>query len=239
MGRRPADVLAVVIEPAQAFGTGAHATTRLCIELLTELPRGGLLDVGCGSGVSPSRLQSSATGPFRRWMWTCLRSKRPWRMLGERRRCDRQRARRAGLRAPLRRHDGGQTSRSMPFARSRLASSRHTSSRPGISPAITQTCAASSGFGETSSTVGPRTSGRRFQSKVAAKWRRSPSHFSAARCPTPMRRRYVSACSPTGTRNARKPPTWLSSIPAASRTKPSRNLARPSHGSHGRTTGCM
>ena len=47
----PADVLAVVIEPGQAFGTGAHATTRLCLELLTELPRGGLLDVGCGSGV--------------------------------------------------------------------------------------------------------------------------------------------------------------------------------------------
>jgi len=45
-------MLDVVIDPAQAFGTGAHATTRLCLELMLELePRGAFLDVGCGSGV--------------------------------------------------------------------------------------------------------------------------------------------------------------------------------------------
>ena len=44
--------LDVVIDPGQAFATGAHATTRLCLELLLELPvNGPLLDVGCGSGV--------------------------------------------------------------------------------------------------------------------------------------------------------------------------------------------
>jgi ribosomal protein L11 methyltransferase len=48
-GATPVDL---VIDPGQAFGTGAHATTRLCLELLLELePRGGFMDLGCGSGV--------------------------------------------------------------------------------------------------------------------------------------------------------------------------------------------
>ncbi len=42
----------LVIDPGQAFGTGAHATTRLCLELMLELDAGGpFLDLGCGSGV--------------------------------------------------------------------------------------------------------------------------------------------------------------------------------------------
>jgi ribosomal protein L11 methyltransferase len=46
----------IVIDPGQAFGTGAHATTRLCLELLLALAgadaeRPGLIDLGSGSGV--------------------------------------------------------------------------------------------------------------------------------------------------------------------------------------------
>jgi ribosomal protein L11 methyltransferase len=43
----------VVIDPGQAFGTGAHASTRLCLELLLELApgTGAFVDLGCGSGV--------------------------------------------------------------------------------------------------------------------------------------------------------------------------------------------
>jgi ribosomal protein L11 methyltransferase len=42
----------IVVDPGQAFGTGAHPTTRMCLELLGGLEPGGpLMDLGCGSGV--------------------------------------------------------------------------------------------------------------------------------------------------------------------------------------------
>ena len=48
-----ADLLEIVVDPGQAFGTGAHATTRLCLEALLalDIASGPLLDLGCGSGV--------------------------------------------------------------------------------------------------------------------------------------------------------------------------------------------
>ena len=59
----PAGAIPVVIDPGRAFGTGAHPTTRLSLQLLQEVAPGtllgpafdveeaSLLDVGCGSGV--------------------------------------------------------------------------------------------------------------------------------------------------------------------------------------------
>jgi ribosomal protein L11 methyltransferase len=46
----------IEIDPGQAFGTGGHHTTRLCLEFLLELvddgeARGPLVDLGTGSGV--------------------------------------------------------------------------------------------------------------------------------------------------------------------------------------------
>ena len=47
----PDDADVVVVDPGRAFGTGGHPTTRACIELLSRLEQGSLLDAGCGSGV--------------------------------------------------------------------------------------------------------------------------------------------------------------------------------------------
>jgi ribosomal protein L11 methyltransferase len=43
----------LLLDPGLAFGTGAHATTRLCLRWLEHAVRGGesVLDYGCGSGI--------------------------------------------------------------------------------------------------------------------------------------------------------------------------------------------
>jgi ribosomal protein L11 methyltransferase len=56
-----ADEVTLVLDPGRAFGSGHHATTTLCLELLDELALDGrdtgdlsglrVADVGCGSGV--------------------------------------------------------------------------------------------------------------------------------------------------------------------------------------------
>lgn len=45
------DLLDVVVEAGLAFGTGGHASTRQCLELLQTLEIGSLLDLGSGSGI--------------------------------------------------------------------------------------------------------------------------------------------------------------------------------------------
>jgi ribosomal protein L11 methyltransferase len=54
----------VVIDPGRAFGTGAHPTTRLCVELLARVEPGSLLDVGCGSGVLSLAAARLGFGPI-------------------------------------------------------------------------------------------------------------------------------------------------------------------------------
>lgn len=61
-----ADQIDLVVDPGQAFGTGAHATTRLCLELLLALePVGGCVDLGCGSGVLAIAAAKLGWGPVR------------------------------------------------------------------------------------------------------------------------------------------------------------------------------
>lgn len=47
------DAINIVLDPGLAFGTGHHATTRMCLRWLERVMRGGetVLDYGCGSGV--------------------------------------------------------------------------------------------------------------------------------------------------------------------------------------------
>lgn len=75
-----ATALDLVIDPGRAFGTGAHATTRLCLELLLDLPEAGAsvpqaagpaanaglpaaIDLGCGSGVLAIAAAKLGFGP--------------------------------------------------------------------------------------------------------------------------------------------------------------------------------
>ena len=58
------DAVDVVIDPGQAFGTGAHPTTRLSLELILELdPVGPFVDLGCGSGVLAIAAAKLGFGP--------------------------------------------------------------------------------------------------------------------------------------------------------------------------------
>ena len=53
-GGQPADTIALCIDAGLAFGTGTHATTRGCLEMIATIhPRDAVIavDVGCGSGI--------------------------------------------------------------------------------------------------------------------------------------------------------------------------------------------
>ncbi|MGI8945214.1 MAG: 50S ribosomal protein L11 methyltransferase [Thermoleophilaceae bacterium] len=62
-------VVDIEIDPGQAFGTGAHPTTRLSLELLLdvlgEVVGGPVCDLGCGSGVLAIAAARLGLGPVR------------------------------------------------------------------------------------------------------------------------------------------------------------------------------
>jgi ribosomal protein L11 methyltransferase len=60
----------IVLDPGQAFGTGSHPTTRLCLRLLLDIVAEGgndgeLIDLGCGSGVLAIAAGKLGWGPLR------------------------------------------------------------------------------------------------------------------------------------------------------------------------------
>ena len=50
---KPTERVKLILNPGLTFGTGSHATTRLCLQALEKYIRGGekVLDLGCGSGI--------------------------------------------------------------------------------------------------------------------------------------------------------------------------------------------
>lgn len=60
-------VIDLMIDPGRAFGTGAHPTTRLALELLLDLSHAGagrsICDLGCGSGVLSIAASRLGFGP--------------------------------------------------------------------------------------------------------------------------------------------------------------------------------
>lgn len=45
------DRVVLRMDPGLIFGTGSHATTRMCLQALETYPRKSVLDIGCGSGI--------------------------------------------------------------------------------------------------------------------------------------------------------------------------------------------
>ena len=86
-----ADAVDVVVDPGRAFGTGAHPTTRLCLELLIEL-------AAAGSATGP--LPTSAPGP------ACWRSPPPSSAGTPVRACDHEPASLGARRGPTPRQNG-------------------------------------------------------------------------------------------------------------------------------------
>ena len=235
-----------MIDPGRAFGTGAHPTTRLTLELLQELePPAACSTSAAAPACSRSRPRSSASRRSSPSTSTPTRS----RSRGENalangveidaRVCDaladelprrdaRGRERRARRRRGAARR-GSPASRAITSGLSRAR--RAAASRAGGRSSAARTAA------------GPPTSSSAPEPFIVSPWRRSRFASSAARSRTSTPTSCANGCSPTGTSSATAPPTSRSSTPAASPTRPSRSRERKPRGRRARTrrvyvTGC-
>ena len=202
----PDGVEAVVIDPGRAFGTGAHATTRLCLELLPGSSAASLLDVGCGSGVlAIAAAQARLRARSSRSTTTRPRSRRRARNAAR----ERRRARASGSptrsREPLPAADVAVANIALD-ARRALAAAPAMPARL-VTSGYLERGRARRRRGFRRRAARPRTGWaadlfRARASRVPRRGDASRSASSAARSRTPTRRRSASGCSPTGTRSA-------------------------------------
>ena len=177
--------------PGRAFGTGAHPTTRACIELLADLERGSCLDAGCGSGVIAVAAARLGFRPSSRSTTTPRQSKRRPRP-------------RAGTASPSTSAARTSSRRAFPetdlvvanielaAVERLLAAQSAAASRPATSRTRHRRLRAGSASRASSST-GWAADVAHLRSKLRRPdGRPSPSASSAARCRSPTRRPFAS-----------------------------------------------
>ena len=216
----PAGAEAVVIDPGRAFGTGAHPTTRLTLELLQELEPG-----------EPARRRLRLRRALDRRREARLRAAARRRRRPRRGRGHASRTPRAnGVEIDARVCDAltdelpdtGARGRERRARRRRGAARRAPAagaSRPATSSGTSRASQAGGRSTGARTTAGPLISSSAPEPFIVSPWRRSRSASSAARSRTSTRTRCASGCSPTGTSSATAPPTSRSSTRAASRTR--------------------
>ncbi len=228
----PRGVVPVVIDPGRAFGTGAHPTTQLCIELVAELEPAGFVDIGCGSGVISIAAALLGFDPV-----TAL-DVDPAAVDATLRNA-------AANGVALDVHELDAMAETVPSAHvvaanvslpiveallARLDAPLVVAS--GYSRATSPASAGTCGATGARSAAGPQTCSSP-RSRVPVRWRASTSASSAARCRTSTRRACASACSPTVT--SKEKGTSRSSTRARSRTRPCRSRARQPRAPRART----
>ena len=208
----------VVIDPGRAFGTGAHPTTRLCIELLARGPSEARSSTSAAARVCsrsrPSRLgfepvravdndpvaveTTIANAAVNGVAIEAARARRRIGRAPTRGHRRRERPARAGREDPRPPRRAGRDHLRLPDGRSasraRVAGGRLGSSSTAGRPTASSACGSER-------LRRPRSTPR--ASTLPDRWPPSRPGSSAARCRSPTSRRSASGCSPTGTPRSR------------------------------------